>query len=78
MRHPLGLLDCHEGLCMTCAINCSPGKTCIIKIEEERKKAGMCLHCGKKLVPIGRSRANGKDHDDWDEREYHKKCWKLL
>ena len=34
-----------------------------------------CLHCGKALRPIGTSRKNGKAHDDWATRKYHKKCW---
>lgn len=34
-----------------------------------------CLHCGKALCPIGTSRKNGKAHDDWATRKYHKKCW---
>ncbi len=34
-----------------------------------------CYHCGKKIVPIGNSRANGATHDDWNGRYLHKKCW---
>jgi len=34
-----------------------------------------CKLCKRKLVPIGRSRKNGKFHNDWNTREYHKKCW---
>lgn len=34
-----------------------------------------CLHCGRKLVSIGNSRKNGKNHSDWDTRKYHKKCF---
>jgi len=37
-----------------------------------------CKLCGKSLVPIGRARKNGKSHNDWDTRQYHKKCWFLL
>ena len=51
---------------------------CIIKVERERLEIGVCLKCGKKLVPVGSSRVNGKAHDDWDTRRYHKKCWKTL
>lgn len=36
----------------------------------------LCKSCGRKIVPIGSSRVNGKWHSDWDTREYHKKCWK--
>jgi hypothetical protein len=34
-----------------------------------------CELCGKKLVPIGCLRKNGKKHLDWEGRQYHKKCW---
>jgi len=35
-----------------------------------------CKLCKKKLVPIGTSRANGNIFkNDWENREYHKKCW---
>ena len=37
-----------------------------------------CLYCGSKLVPIGKSRSNGKDHEDWTKRKLHKKCFKSL
>ena len=37
-----------------------------------------CSHCNKKLVPIGKSRKNGKSHNDWPSRKYHKKCWKTI
>ena len=48
---------------------------CARKLAKERK---LCLHCFKKLIPIGLSRVNGKDHADWDTRYLHKKCWKSL
>ena len=34
-----------------------------------------CKHCCKTLAPIGSSRLNGKQHDDWENRGYHKKCF---
>ena len=37
-----------------------------------------CLMCGKTLVAIGFERANGKSHDDWPTRQYHKQCFKDL
>jgi hypothetical protein len=37
-----------------------------------------CKHCGKSLVAVGRRRANGKAHEDWESRQYHKKCWTLI
>ncbi|XRB07878.1 hypothetical protein NFJ02_33g84290 [Pycnococcus provasolii] len=40
---------------------------------------GPCKLCGKRLPPIGRARRNGASHhNDWETREYHKKCWKSL
>jgi hypothetical protein len=35
-----------------------------------------CLYCGKTIVPIGNSRENGALHNDWENRKYHKKCYK--
>lgn len=35
----------------------------------------ICEMCKGTLVPIGRARSNGKDHDDWADRKYHKRCW---
>ena len=42
-----------------------------------------CKHCGKHLVLIGTERKNGKplstgDGTDWEDRPYHKKCWKEI
>jgi hypothetical protein len=37
-----------------------------------------CQLCGKSLVPIGLARKNGKTHQDWNSREYHKKCWMIF
>jgi hypothetical protein len=37
-----------------------------------------CWRCQGKLVPVGQSRCRGADHDDWDTRYLHKKCWRLL
>lgn len=36
---------------------------------------GLCDHCGKRLVPVGHERLNGKNHQDWPSRRLHKKCW---
>lgn len=50
-----------------------------ILLPNGKIKSGYCHKCFKKLVPIGRSRKNGKHtHDDWNNRKYHKKCWKAL
>lgn len=43
---------------------------CYLKLNNK------CVSCGETLVPIGRSRANGKNHDDWSWRLQHKQCWK--
>ena len=37
-----------------------------------------CEYCNGPLVKIGKARANGKDHIDWESRRYHKKCFKEL
>lgn len=37
-----------------------------------------CEFCNKKLVSIGHKRKNGKNHADWADRKYHKKCWLIL
>ena len=42
------------------------------------KDRNLCLHCLRRLVPIGDSRANGKAHPDWDGRTLHKQCYKLI
>ena len=39
---------------------------------------GVCRECFTKLVPIGDRRANGSPHADWDDRRYHKKCWREI
>ena len=73
---PEWYLDCHGGKCMNCAIGCYPESPC--KRLYEKEPTGYCDHCEGKLVPVGSSRANGANHDDWDSRRYHKKCWKEL
>jgi len=35
----------------------------------------VCFLCGSRLVTIGHDRINGKDHEDWEGRMLHKKCW---
>tara|TARA_R110000868_G_scaffold230762_2_gene484019 strand:- start:779 stop:946 length:168 start_codon:yes stop_codon:yes gene_type:complete len=37
-----------------------------------------CLLCKKTIVAIGTSRENGANHNDWNNRKYHKKCYKEL
>ena len=45
---------------------------------EKIEKIGLkfCKLCNKKMPPIGNKRENGKSHNDWETREYHKKCFK--
>lgn len=75
--YPQRVLDRYEGLCTRCGIHIDSGITdCPIKLEKLRAQEGVCLACGRHLVPVGRSRMNGKDHNDWEGRQYHKKCWK--
>ena len=63
---PQLLLNCHGGRCMSCAI-----------VEFSRKvPSGYCEHCKRNLVPIGSGRRNGAGHDDWDDRRFHKQCYK--
>ena len=33
-----------------------------------------CIICDGPLQPIGSSRKNGRNHDDWTSRLMHKKC----
>jgi uncharacterized protein (DUF3820 family) len=44
--------------------------------REEFQSRGICRICLGKLVPIGLSRANGKEHPDWHGRTTHKGCWR--
>ena len=42
-----------------------------------------CLYCNKRLIIIGIGRKNGipvgnHNGQDWDNRKYHKKCFKEL
>lgn len=71
---------CHKGVpeytlkngrCMLCDIEIHRlGQSIIPFIGAE----GYCQYCYKKLRPIGSARKNGANHDDWEDRKYHKKC----
>lgn len=64
---PDSVLISHSGHCISCDM---------FKFSHARYPVeGDCWACGKKLVPIGHARENGKDHSDWETRKYHKKCW---
>lgn len=49
-----------------------------IVLESKKYLQNRCFHCGGKLVPIGNARENGADHEDWDQRILHKKCFKEI
>ncbi len=45
----------------------------------DNKLLGICKLCNKRLVPMGTKRSNGKIFlNDWNDRKYHKKCYKLI
>lgn len=54
-----------------CGVNKRYYCTCPVKTNH-------CHLCKRKLVSIGHARVNGRDHPDWDSRQYHKKCWTSL
>ncbi len=37
-----------------------------------------CKFCNETLVSIGNKRKNGANHTDWEGRDLHKKCWKII
>lgn len=37
-----------------------------------------CKKCNQSIVPIGNKRKNGTIQIDWNNRKYHKKCWKTI
>ena len=39
------------------------------------KKYEKCVWCNKALQPIGNARLIGANHEDWESRTSHKKCW---
>ena len=43
--------------------------------KQAGKPLGNCKFCGTPLRAVGNARKNGKCHNDWISREYHKKCW---
>lgn len=69
------VLQAHHGTCLNCAVILfSHGKHAQDRINEK----GFCQNCFGAIVPFGNARANGKDHDDWPNRRFHKKCWYQL
>jgi len=34
-----------------------------------------CIECDGKLVAAGNARVNGRNHNDWETRKTHKKCF---
>ena len=39
------------------------------------KRYEQCVWCNKPLAPIGHARLFGANHNDWSNRNSHKKCW---
>lgn len=37
-----------------------------------------CKFCNEPLVSVGNKRKNGANHTDWEGRDLHKKCWKII
>jgi len=76
------ILNCHGGRCMSCAIvefsSKIPSGYCrkVPRGYCRKVPSGYCEHCKRKLVPIGSGRRNGAGHDDWDDRRFHKQCYK--
>ncbi len=73
----------HHGLRITCAKTEKANRWVQVnhpKVVEQATEyvKDKCWKCGGKLVPIGHSRVNGADHDDWATRKFHKQCWKEL
>lgn len=70
---PQWVLDCNEGECISCAVyTYAYGK---------RWQLGDCIHCGKKIVPVGNSNSSRKvkkHFDNLDSRKLHESCWKTL
>jgi hypothetical protein len=50
----------------------------IQEVRNYLKNNKICLHCGIKMPVIGSNRTNGADHDDWETRMFHKKCFKEI
>lgn len=85
---PQYYLDSHKGYCVNCAM-CSmgtyPSGEQLLRSDDSSLNfttdngeivKRKCYWCGKTLQPVGNSRRNGANHDDWDTRGYHKKCYK--
>jgi len=52
-------------------------------IQPSTGKSGNCEYCNRPLRKIGLERKNGKPINnesgkDWEERKYHKGCWKKI
>ena len=73
IKQPEWISDAHRGKCVNCNILGWDQKS--YKLIMEKKG---CQLCGKRLLPIGNNRINGKDHNDWNGRIFHKKCWKEI
>lgn len=79
------ILDCKSGRCLSCDFDIYFGIKIIKRACDGTVvecgcvlPSGYCHHCCTKLVPVGHARSNGRSHNDWPTRKYHKKCWKEL
>lgn len=72
---PVWVANIKQGRCINCDI-----RTWIPNNVATWKGIGYCKYClsDRALPPIGNSRSNGKYHNDWNGRMYHKKCWKQM
>jgi hypothetical protein len=74
------------GICKDCEVEVSGSFIrcfhCNLKYKEEKTKPfdskikRKCKMCGKTLALVGDARKNGKMHQDWNTRDYHKSCYK--
>lgn len=64
--------------CYLRSLACSWLKQPSIRIAAKRMMNGFCWHCCTRLAPIGSARLNGADHEDWQGRLLHKKCFREL
>ncbi len=77
-KYPEWVLDYENRFCIDCAVAHEASKRQAYRDQQSQMGQRCCLHCGRKLVPVGSSRTNGANHNDWTDRKYHKKCWREL
>lgn len=70
--------DKNNNWCISCDMVLFDTKLTVIQLKERWENEKYCQLCFKHKVPIGNSRKGGKEHNDWESRKYHKKCWKEI